>query len=99
MHHAVHCLNVAVATNRALVLRIHPWGYSEHYESFFRPPSACEAHPSEVQPKDDVIKGDRTPHVFLRVIDGSPTMWEPPLMPNDVHAEVRGFRKKENGWA
>ncbi len=39
-------------------------------------------------------------HVFMEAIDGQPTVWEPPLMPNDVHAEVRtgGMRWLVGMW-
>jgi hypothetical protein len=101
LHHAIHCFTNAVATRRALVLDVHPWSYSEHFETWFHPVSQCshDKVPNERKNRRlfDRENGDHD-HLFLGIVDTEVTGFEPPFLPPDVMALVRKFHTEPHVW-
>ena len=101
LHHAIHCFTNAVATRRALVLDVHPWSYSEHYETYFHPVSQCSHDEVPKERKNrrlfDRENGDHD-HLFLGIVDNEVTGFEPPFLPPDVMALVRKFHTEPHVW-
>lgn len=101
LHHAIHCFTNAVATRRALVLDVHPWSYSEHYETYFHPVSTC-SHAEIPQERKNrrlfIRENEDHDHVFMGIIDREATGFEPPFLPPDVMALVRKFHSEPHVW-
>lgn len=101
LHHAIHCFTNAVATRRALVLDVHPWSYSKHYETYFHPVSTCSHAEIPKERKNQRLfvaeNGDHD-HVFMGIIDKKATGFEPPFLPPDVMALVRKFHTEPHVW-
>ena len=101
LHHAIHCFTNAVATRRALVLDVHPWTYSEHYETYFHPVSQCSHDEVPIERKNrrlfDSENGDHD-HLFLGSVDNEVTGFKPPFLPPDVMALVRKFHTEPHVW-
>lgn len=101
LHHAIHCFTNAVATRRALVLNVHPWSYSEHYEMYLKPVSQCS---HDEVPKERINRrlfekeNKDHDHLFLGIVDNEVTGFEPPFLPPDVMALVRKFHTEPHVW-
>lgn len=101
IHHAAHCLTVAVATGRSLVLDTQGWQYSSNFEAYFRPVGPCD--PVALNPFKQAgvpfPERNRRRHASLDVIELEPTTGAaPPAMPPDAYAEAARFHPHPALW-
>lgn len=98
LHHAVHCFTNAVATRRALVLQVHPWSYSSHFETYFHPVSECSPDLIPKEQRNRRSFHENHDHAFLNIVDHDVTGFEPPFLPPDVMSHVRKFHTEPHVW-
>eukprot|EP00775_Hariotina_reticulata_P005938 gene5938-6177_t len=102
LHHVTHCLTMAIALNRTLVLKVQPWSYAkdpQHGWNFmFEPVTNCSAVPAGAPVITNTEFHEDRQVVAAQIIDSGTTPFDPPSIPQDVLDVVGLFHSRPEIW-